>query len=239
MISLESNILMASSHLKFAATYDVRQLQQELKHCLKMDWPLHFNNFNYEGDWRSISLRSATGIADDIYAHSGDVIYKDTPLMAELDYIKSIVDAWKCEKESVRLLALTPGSIIKPHRDQGCSYADGNFRIHIPVVTNKDVLFTVDGQDLFLDEGTCWYMDFSKTHSIENKGGTNRVHLIMDCIKNDWTDRFFVENGYQLDAESAESKYDEATKAMIIAELERMDTEASRALIAQMKGGSV
>lgn len=230
---------MIPSHLKLALYYHVQQLQQELDHCLKMNWPLHFNNFNYEGEWRSISLRSASGVADDIYAHSGEVVYKNTPLMAELEYIRSIVDSWKCEKESVRLLSLVPGSIIKPHKDLGCSYAEGNFRIHIPVLTNKNVLFTVDGQDLFLDEGSCWYMDFSKTHSIENRGETNRVHLIMDCVRNEWTDHLFEKNGYQLEAEQVENKYDDATKAMIIAELERMDTEASRALIVQMKGKSV
>ncbi|SDL79187.1 Aspartyl/Asparaginyl beta-hydroxylase [Pedobacter sp. ok626] len=229
---------MASSHIKFSVTYNVTQLHQELKHCLKMEWPLHFNNFDYQGDWRSISLRSASGAANDIYAHSGDIAYRDTPLMAETPYISSIVNSWKCEKESVRLLALSPGSIIKPHKDLGCSYTDGNFRIHIPILTNKDVLFTVDGHNLFLDEGACWYIDFSNTHSIKNNGTTNRVHLIMDCIKNDWTDHLFRDNGYQPATEEIENDYDEATKAMIIAELERMDTDVARALITKMKGQS-
>lgn len=226
---------MASSYLKFSVTYNVSQLHQELKHCLEKKWPLHFNNFDYQGDWRSISLRSGSGAADDIYAHSGNVVYKDTPLMAETPYLSSIIDSWKCEKEAVRLLALAPGSIIKPHKDSGCSYGDGNFRIHIPILTNKEVRFTVDGETLSLEEGTCWYMDFGKTHAVKNNGTTNRVHLIMDCIRNEWTDLFFAENGYIADSDPIENDYDDATRALIVAELEKMDTDAARGLIAEMK----
>lgn len=226
---------MASSHLKLALTYDVQQLHKELKYCLNKQWPLHFNDFDYEGDWRSISLRSASGNMDDIFAHSGDKGYVDTPLMAEVDYIRSIVDSWKCEKESVRLLALSPGSIIKPHKDRGCSYQDGSFRIHIPILTNKSVNFTVDGKELFLDEGTCWYMDFGKTHHIENRGETNRVHLIMDCIRNEWTDALFRENAYNFEATPLEKEQEKVTRALMIAELEKMSTDAARALIAKMK----
>lgn len=230
---------MASSHLKLALTYDVRQLHEELKHCLSKQWPLHFNNFDYEGDWRSISLRSASGNMDDIFAHSGNMSYVDTPLMAEVDYIRSIVDSWKCKKESVRLLSLSPGSIIKPHKDRGCSYQDGSFRIHIPILTNKSVHFTVDGKELFLDEGTCWYMDFGKTHHIENRGETNRVHLIMDCVRNEWTDRLFSENAYNFEADPIEKEQAKATRVLIMAELERMNTDAARALIAKMKSEEI
>lgn len=226
---------MASSHLKLALSYDVQQLHQELNYCLSQKWPLHFNNFDYEGDWRSISLRSATGNVADIFAHSGDVKYLDTPLMAEVSYIKSIVDSWKCEKDSVRLLSLSPGSIIKPHKDVGCSYQDGSFRIHIPILTNQKVSFTVNGNELFLAEGTCWYMDFSKTHHIENRGETNRVHLIMDCLRNDWTDALFRENGFDFEPDLAEKEQAKITRLLMIAELEKMDTDVARALIAKLK----
>jgi hypothetical protein len=230
---------MASSHLKLALTYDVQRLHQELKHCLNKQWPLHFNNFDYEGDWRSISLRSASGNVDDIFAHSGDLDYVDTPLMAEVGYIRSVVNSWKCKKESVRLLALSPGSIIKPHKDRGCSYQDGSFRIHVPILTNKSVHFTVDGNELFLDEGTCWYMDFGKTHHIENRGETNRVHLIMDCIRNEWTDALFRENAYDFEVDPIEKERAKATRLLMMAELEKMNTDVARAIIAKIKSEEV
>lgn len=230
---------MASSHLKLALTYDVGQLHLELNHCLGKQWPMHFNNFDYQGDWRSISLRSASGKMDDIFAHSANMAYIDTPLMAEVDYIRSIVDSWKCEKESVRLLALSPGSVIKPHKDRGCSYQEGSFRIHVPILTNRLVYFTVDGKELFLEEGSCWYMDFGKTHHIENRGETNRVHLIMDCVRNEWTDALFLANAYDFEPDPLEKEQQKLARALMMAELEKMDTDTARALIANIKKGEV
>lgn len=226
---------MLPTHLKFPVSYNVDLLQKELKSCFEQEWPKHFNTRDFDGDWRSISLRSASGSSNDIYAHSNNSEYQDTDLLAKTPYIKGILDSWKCDKESIRLLALTPGSIIKPHKDLGCAYKDGSFRIHIPVMTNPGVLFTINDDQLNLKEGECWYMDFSQTHSIVNLGETNRVHLIIDGIRNEWTDRFFEQHGYPISEESIGQVYDDETKAKIIEALELMNTDASRALIATMK----
>jgi quercetin dioxygenase-like cupin family protein len=176
-------------------------------------------------------LRSVSGESNDIYAHP-DGVYKNTAVLERMPYVKEILDSWECEKESVRLLSLAPGSLIKPHKDPGCGYADGLFRIHIPIVTNPGVFFTIEEEQLHLKAGECWYMDFSATHSIVNNGTTARVHLIIDGIRNCWTDQLFAAHGYNL---SAKKTHDDATKAMMIAELEKMDTETARNLIASLK----
>ena len=227
---------MLPTHIKFTFQYDCKQLQQELDYCLQREWPLHFNSQDFNGDWRSISLRSISGNTSDIYAHTGQGAYQDTPLMAESPYIKEIIDSWKCEKETIRLLALSPGSIIKPHRDPGCAYKDGVLRIHIPVVTNSGVKFTVNNEELRLNEGECWYMDFSSTHSIVNEGLSTRVHLIIDAIRNEWTDQLFEKHGYEIAKEPKANEFDEETRNKIIAELERQDTDVARGIIASLKG---
>lgn len=224
---------MRPTHLKFNFNYDRQQLQQELNYCLQQEWPLHFNTKDFNGDWRSISLRSVTGRSNDIYAHPGS--YHDTPLLNELPYLRQIIGSWKCEKESIRLLALAPGSIIKPHRDLGCSYPDGTFRIHVPIVTNPGVHFIINEQRLHLQEGECWYLDFNETHSILNEGDETRVHLIIDGIRNAWTDELFQTQGYPIQLEPKEISFDEETKLKIIAELELMNTDAARSLIIQMR----
>lgn len=220
---------MAAIH--FNISYDVHKLEQELKIALNSNWVNHFNTKDYEGDWKSISLRSASGATSDIYSNYTDQPFKDTPLLEELPYIKSILADWKCEKETVRFLALYPGSEIKPHKDPGCSYEDGNFRIHIPILTNKDVDFMVDHQNYKLAPGTCWYMDFSKVHSVSNKGETVRIHLVMDCLRNEWSDQLFEQHGYQ--AEEKKMSLDEVK--MIIDQLKTHQTEAANQLIAKLK----
>lgn len=185
------------NHIKFTQSYDANRLQSELDHVQKQEWPLHFNTRDYNGDWRIISLRSASGASNDITAHPNSV-YKDTPALSLMPYIKQILTEWQCEKESVRFLSLAPGSRINPHKDHGCTYDDGQFRIHIPVITNSEVFFTIEEERLHLAAGECWYMNFSKTHSIVNDGATARVHLIIDCIRNSWTDQLFTAHGYKL-----------------------------------------
>lgn len=222
------------NYIKFSISYHTGKLQTELAEVLKEEWPLHFNTRDFNGDWRSISLRSASGQNKDIYAHP-DGTYQDTPALALMPYVKEILNSWKCDKEAVRLLSLAPGSLIKPHKDQGCNYADGQFRIHIPIVTNPDVYFTLEDEKLYLAPGECWYMNFSATHSIVNAGSTARIHLIIDGIRNKWTDQYFTQHGYNLIEKSAETAYDEATRNGMIRELERMNTETARHLIAQLR----
>ncbi|KAA2241719.1 aspartyl/asparaginyl beta-hydroxylase domain-containing protein [Chitinophaga agrisoli] len=222
------------NYIRFSQTYNVTTLTAELEAILQEEWPLHFNTKDFNGDWRSISLRSASGESDDIYAHANGT-YIDTPVLARMPYVQEILNAWECEKETVRLLSLAPGSVIKPHKDPGCAYHDGQFRIHIPIVTNPEVYFTIEDEKLQLKAGECWYMNFSATHSIVNQGSTARIHLVIDGLRNDWTDQLFSAYGYDLTISTAAATYDAETKAHMIAELEKMGTSTARDLIARLK----
>lgn len=217
--------------IKFDNVYDVSKLEQELQIALKSNWVNHFNSKDYEGDWKSISLRSASGSSSDIYSNYTEQPFKDTPLLEELPYIKSILADWKCEKETVRFLALYPGSEIKPHKDPGCSYEDGNFRLHIPILTNNEVDFIVENENHKLVPGTCWYMDFSKEHSVKNGGNTVRIHLVIDCLRNEWSDQLFERYGYQVE----ETKMSIEEARMVIAQLETHQTETATTLIENLK----
>lgn len=222
------------NYIKFTFTYNVEKLCTELEAVLKEEWPLHFNTRDFNGDWRSISLRSVSGESKDIYAHA-NATYSNTPVLEMMPYVKEILDSWQCEKEAVRLLSLAPGSVVKPHRDPGCAYHDGSFRIHIPVVTNPQVQFMLEDEQLPLKAGECWYMNFSATHSIINGGSTARIHLVIDGLRNSWTDELFTAHGYRLVDRNSVESLDTATRLRMIEELEKMNTAASRELVARLK----
>lgn len=213
--------------IQFNQTYSVSSLENELAIALKNSWTPHFNKQDYEGSWESISLRSVSGSETDILSIPGISNYQDTPLLEKLPYIRSILDDWLCPKETVRLLALYPGAEIKPHRDRGCNYIGGSFRLHIPIVTNPQISFIVGGMPLILKPGTCWYVDFDEEHSICNLGDTVRVHLIIDVLRNEWTDELFAAYGYDFEEEKRIKAPDRQTILMMIEELERMNTETS------------
>ncbi|WP_316828951.1 aspartyl/asparaginyl beta-hydroxylase domain-containing protein [Pedobacter miscanthi] len=235
MSNITENHLIVSKYIQFNQQYDVQLLKSELAIAMALDWKEHFNKNDYDGCWESISLQSASGKEDDILANYGVDNYKETALLKKLPYIKSILDSWQCPKESIRLLALHPGAEIKPHRDRGCNYENGVCRIHIPIQTNNGVQFKVGDEYLTLNEGTCWYIDFNKTHAITNTGQSVRVHLVIDGLRNSWTDELFSANGYDMAVEQQEQQMDRESTLRVIEELERLNTPVSEQLIEELK----
>jgi hypothetical protein len=37
-----------------------------------------------------------------------------------------------------------------------------------------------------MNEGTAWYLNVNHPHSVQNHGVTDRVHLVFDCVVNEW-----------------------------------------------------
>jgi len=80
------------------------------------------------------------------------------------------------------LTRLRSGSVIGRHRDRGPLTAKTH-RIHVPVITNEQCLFTVDDEVRNLQAGEVWIIDnVGRYHSVENKGQQDRVHLIIDAM---------------------------------------------------------
>jgi aspartyl/asparaginyl beta-hydroxylase (cupin superfamily) len=77
------------------------------------------------------------------------------------------------------------------HRDYDLGIEDGHARVHVPIVTNPLVEFYLDEQLVEMREGEAWYLNLNLFHRVENKGSDDRVHLVIDCIVNDWLRAFF------------------------------------------------
>ena len=44
-----------------------------------------------------------------------------------------------------------------------------------------------------MQPGEAWYLNFNLPHSVANRGTTDRIHLVIDCVMNPWLDAFFAE----------------------------------------------
>ena len=55
-------------------------------------------------------------------------------------------------------------------------------RIHIPIITNDQVIFHIDKIPFFLEEGKVYEINNQKLHSVENNSNFDRVHLIIDIL---------------------------------------------------------
>jgi Aspartyl/Asparaginyl beta-hydroxylase len=215
-------------------SFDIPKLLQDLALCENLLWTNHYNQADYSGAWKGISLRSASGQADNILATESSS-YHNTALLQQCTYFKEIVSGFQCDLETVRLLALAPGSRIHTHRDSGLSYSLGCFRLHIPLLTDEEVSFVVDGEKLTMQAGECWYANFDLPHSVSHEGKTRRVHLVIDGKRNEWTDELFRKAGYDFAAENQPKQYDAKTKALMIEQLKILGTETAIRLAEELQ----
>lgn len=172
---------------RLSLDFDPVRLQADLDAIAPADYLPHFNSAYYRGDWSVVSLRSVGGRADQIYPDpTKKDAFADTPLLARCPYVREVLASMKCPQQAVRFLRLKAGSIIKEHRDHELGFEDGEVRLHIPVRTNDQVFFLLERQRVIMREGECWYNNLSLRHAVENRGSTDRIHLVVDCVVNDW-----------------------------------------------------
>ena len=172
--------------LKLPFEFDAQRLQADLAKMLSEEFIPHFNTAYYQGDWGVVPFRSIGGRANQIYPDPTSTDFRDTPLLARCSYVPEVLAAFPCPQQAVRFLRLKPGSIIKEHKDHCLGFEDGEVRFHIPVQTNPEVEFVLNQVRVTMREGECWYLNFNLPHRVANRGTTDRVHLVIDCVVNDW-----------------------------------------------------
>jgi len=175
--------------LRLPLRFDAAALQADLRRIDEGDWIRHFVAQNYEGTWTVLALRASATAAHPvqmIYSDPSCDTYVDTPLLAGCPAIAAALTAFDCPLQSVRLMRLGAGSIIKTHCDHDLDVEHGHARLHVPIVTNPDVDFRLNGERVILGEGECWYLRLSDPHSVRNDGDRDRIHLVIDTIVSPW-----------------------------------------------------
>ena len=109
--------------------------------------------------------------------------------LANSVYVLSIVDKIIKDLELVHdgrvslamIVKLLPDSDIIPHADES-KYLGVVRRHHIPLKTNEEVLFHIDGESINMKVGECWEINNSRVHHVTNNSNEDRVHLIIDIL---------------------------------------------------------
>lgn len=177
---------MNPTTLRLPLGFDVDRLQADLACVPPLAWMAHFNSRIYEGDWSGVPLRTVPGSALPIYSDPHAQTWEDTPLLRSRAYFQQVLASFRCPLLSVRLLRLGPGAVIKEHCDPMLGLDYDEARIHVVLSTNPGVECRIDGASQHWAAGECWYGDFSKPHSFVNRGETERVHMVLDCVLDDW-----------------------------------------------------
>jgi hypothetical protein len=141
-----------------------------------------------------IPLRGPAGASHPvqmIYSDPARSDFEDTPALRGSPYFQEVLAAFACPLHAVRLMRLSPGSVIKEHHDNDLSFEQGMVRIHIPVITNDGVDFRLNGRRCIMPAGSAWYLRLSDPHSVANRGAADRVHLVLDAVVNGWIRALF------------------------------------------------
>ena len=113
-----------------------------------------------------------------------------------MEPIREIISRLPCKFERIRLMKLAAGKSLRKHNDnidQGIE-SKKIVRIHVPIRTNSEVVFTMyendededdDGEKLNLKAGHFYYLDVTKPHSVSNNSNEDRYHLVVDCYVNE------------------------------------------------------
>lgn len=169
--------------------FDPAAMAADLASADATGWTRHFVTSNYAGDWSAIALRAPAGETHPIRQIAptpGVSAWIDMPLLQASPAFQAVLATFECPIESVRLMKLAPGSAILPHRDHDLNAAEGCARLHVPIVTNDRVWFRVGDARVDMRPGECWYLRLSDEHAAANEGETDRVHIVIDVIVNDW-----------------------------------------------------
>jgi len=81
------------------------------------------------------------------------------------------------------LAKLVAGGTIPEHTDAGFSLLHCH-RVHLPIITNDDVIFSVGDEDINMHVGELWEINNGTPHAVENRSTEDRIHLIVDWMPN-------------------------------------------------------
>jgi quercetin dioxygenase-like cupin family protein len=172
--------------LRLPLAFDPVRLESSLEQLEAVEWTGHFVTGNYEGRWSVIPLRAPAGTEHQhpilqITSNPGTTAFVDTPAVDRAPYLREVLAALGGPLGAARLMRLDPGSIIKTHTDPDLAFEDGWARLHIPIRTNPQVSFLLNGEAVVMQPGECWYLRLSDPHSVRNDGAAPRVHLVIDA----------------------------------------------------------
>ena len=92
----------------------------------------------------------------------------------------------------VMLARMAPGGVIHPHQDTNPA-ARWPHKIQVPIITNDQVAFFIDGVAYNLAEGKAVEVNNMATHGVTNGGEADRIHLIFEYYDPDQPEPEWIE----------------------------------------------
>lgn len=163
---------LPTEFIRLPYRFDVEKLTEEVLAFDSAEWLPHVQA--YAGN-SSIPLVSLNGEMNDDF--NGPM--KVTEKLQRSPYIKQVLASFGEVFGRSRLMGLDGKCSVPEHRDVNYHWYS-RVRIHIPVITNPNVLFHCGDTSVHMVAGETWIFDSWKKHRVENASDQFRVHLVVD-----------------------------------------------------------
>ncbi|MCH9005518.1 MAG: aspartyl/asparaginyl beta-hydroxylase domain-containing protein [Proteobacteria bacterium] len=163
---------LANEFIRLPLKFDADRLAEEVLAFDSSEWMPHVQS--YAGN-SSIPLISLNGEMNDDF--NGPM--KVTEKLQRSPYIRQILASFGEVFGRSRLMGLDGRCSVPEHRDVNYHWYS-RVRIHIPVISNPDVLFYCGDTHVHMAPGEAWIFDSWQRHRVENNSDQFRVHLVID-----------------------------------------------------------
>jgi hypothetical protein len=157
---------------KFPFAFDVQRLQSEVAAFPEDCWREHPEGFKGNS---ALLLITTSGTQNDDLEPPMQATYQ----LRRCPYIMQVLAHFKTLLGRARLMRLEPGAGVPPHSDIHY-YWRSRTRVHIPVVTHRDIRFHCGDQSVHMAAGEAWTFDNYRSHKVVNETPTRRIHLTFD-----------------------------------------------------------
>jgi hypothetical protein len=176
-------------NLRELGSFDIQQVKNFSKNISEEEW----EKWNYRQ--KKYKLNKYTSTFPLIWSDPGDFVNFpngiDTFLMnkesnlheyvkAYYEFLETFYDGTVIRSLLVRLKEF---STISPHVDLTDTLTKVH-RCHLPIITNKKIMFCIQNNFYHLEEGKFYEVNNSGVHSVTNDSDKGRVHLMIDILPN-------------------------------------------------------
>lgn len=165
---------------------DAARLQEDLVRAASFAYGNSYSEFIC-GTLDNTMLFNRTGELAEAQLTGYDGAAKPTAHGTSLPYVSELICRLFDTRhlKYARLLKLTPGSVIVPHRDY-LELEQDFCRIHIPLRTDSSCFNSEMNIVYQMRMGEVWYLDAARTHSAASFSDTDRIHLVLDFMTRDF-----------------------------------------------------
>ena len=163
---------LAQPFVRLPYQFDALQLQSEIAKFADHHWMEHPSKL--AGNL-AIPLISLNGQRNNDF----DGPMAATPELLSCDYMQQVMGSFGEVLARSRLMRLDAGAQVSEHVDFNYHWYS-RVRIHIPIITNPQVIFHCGDQAIHMRAGECWIFDSWRRHKVVNASDQDRVHLVID-----------------------------------------------------------